>query len=403
MITLPLPSSFRPSDFLTGPLLIQADTASWFVSSVFRKAYHENVDENGFARLHSTILRRVMGKPSTRIIEALKIGRAIETVGYSAGLKSTGYKLTDRFLTGEYESRPIRDESLIDRLERERRRQKSKWQQIHHDLDEQQQCVTIVSDADRILENMPRRAQLCQRALVDNIRRRDFHFSVSSTGRCFNSISGLKSDLRATLRIDGERVGCIDIDCAQPALLAMLLSQKPPECEGIGSTRYIHTRFAAPSPVPPAGGEDLECFRSLACRGVLYDVLGYRWELSRRKVKKRVLVDVLAKGKEYPSEVEKRFRQDFPSVYRAIRTINRGDHSTLIRHLQRMESWLVIENVAPRLLGRCPFVTLHDGIYSGVAELPAVEAAFHDTFQELGFSMSLKREIEGKKTKVTPK
>ena len=60
----------------------------------------------------------------------------------------------------------------------------------------------------------------------------------------------------------------------------------------------------------------------------------------------------------------------------------------------------MIENVAPRLLGRCPFVTLHDGIYSGVAELPAVEAAFYDTFEELGFSMSLKREIEGKKTKL---
>ena len=122
---------------------------------------------------------------------------------------------------------------------------------------------------------------------------------------------------------------------------------------------------------------------------MFYDVLGFRCELPRRTVKKRVLVDVLAKGKAYPSEVEKRFRQDFPSVYRAIRTINRDDHSTLIRHLQRMESWLVIEQVAPRLIGKVPIVTLHDAVFSRRRDVCEVADGFRKVFDELGFKMAL--------------
>ena len=106
-----------------------------------------------------------------------------------------------------------------------------------------------------------------------------------------------------------------------------------------------------------------------------------------------VLVDVLAKRGRYPSLVEDVFRKSFPNVYRVIKSINRDDHGSLIRLLQRLESWLVIENVSPRLLGRIPFVTLHDAIFSRQYDVSKVSDAFNDTFDDIGFSMALKSEF----------
>ena len=138
-----------------------------------------------------------------------------------------------------------------------------------------------------------------------------------------------------------------------------------------------------PSPVPA-------CFRSLVLDGRLYEFLMQRTGLSRDAVKLALLRDVLAKRGRYPSAVEDVFRREFPEVYAFVRRANRQDHAELIRRLQRRESWLVIENVAPRLVGKVPVVSLHDAIFSPTDKLDVVEAAFDEVFDSLGFRMSVK-------------
>jgi hypothetical protein len=102
--------------------------------------------------------------------------------------------------------------------------------------------------------------------------------------------------------------------------------------------------------------------------------------------------DVLAKKRPYPSPFEDVFQRAFPTVHRFARWINQEDHAELIRTLQRLESWLVIETVAPRLVGRFPIVTLHDAIYARTEDLPAVVDAFGETFEELGLPLKVKTE-----------
>ena len=77
---------------------------------------------------------------------------------------------------------------------------------------------------------------------------------------------------------------------------------------------------------------------------------------------------------------------------RIIRAVNRRDHGELIRLLQRAESWLVIEQVAPRLLGRMPIMTLHDAIFSQRRDVREVADGFREVSEELGFEMGLKAE-----------
>ncbi len=148
---------------------------------------------------------------------------------------------------------------------------------------------------------------------------------------------------------------------------------------------------------------DFAHFESVVLTGDLYNelvtdcraagfVLPSDADKAREKVKRLLMRDVLAKKGRYSSFLETVFREVFPTVHHFVRWINQGDHGELIRTLQRLESWLVVENVAPRLIGRFPIITLHDAIYARTKDLPAVEHAFEETSEELGIRLRVKTE-----------
>ena len=165
-----------------------------------------------------------------------------------------------------------------------------------------------------------------------------------------------------------------------------------------GGATYKHIPTALPLPasalsLPSLCPSSTSDFSSLVFAGQLYELLMRATGLGRDQVKLAFLRDVLAKKGRYPSRVEQAFREMCPAVYRYIRLVNREDHAELIRRLQRLESWLVVETVAPLLIGRVPCLTLHDAIFSSLPSLPEVEAAFNRTFDEIGCRLKLKREM----------
>jgi len=408
--TFDLPASFDPTEFLPGRLMLQADAARWLMSTILRKTANRDTDVWGLVRLDSRILRRVMGRESSAIIRALKCG-AIESAPHCANVKTKGYRLQKRYLGDRCVRMPCVDPHLLARLDAERRRldaqdTRSCWLPIHHALDAEQRALSIDAPAaDAILAGLPAHTRLCQDVLVGDLRRRDFRFSVGSTGRVFNALTGLKRELREAVRLASEPMGSVDIACAQPGLLALEMTRGLPPNGPKGRATYkVHRSGAASAPapcaspapasagLPPAPSPALDSFASLVLSGALYEVLAERTGLSRDLVKHRFLVDVLAKRGRYPSRVEDVFRREFPEVYRFVRRVNRRDHGELIRRLQGLESWLVVEQVAPLLVGRVPCITLHDAIYSGRSALDTVEEAFEEVFDAIGFRLTLKRE-----------
>ena len=396
--TFDLPRSFDATEFLVGPMLLRADHARWLVSAVLRKMALGGRDEWGLARLHSDVLYRVLGNGAGKIVQALETGQVIETTPYRGGVKTRGYRLALRFLDDRCVRVPCTNPVLRERLLRERERMKSaaeaartRWLPIHHALDAEQHALSIDGRlADEILDTLPAHTTLCQSVLVADLRRRAFRFSVGSTRRVFNSISSLKRELRGAVRLAREPMGCVDLVNSQPALLAVeMLLQNP--TNGVKGAETYRDK-GADCPCPPLPSALASLFPSLVLSGRLYEFLAQRTGLSRDVVKLALLRDVLAKRGRYPSRIEDVFRQEFPEVYAFVRRVNRYDHAELIRRLQRRESWLVIENVAPRLVGRVPVVTLHDAIYSQADKLEVVEAAFHEVFDAIGFRMSLKKE-----------
>ncbi len=397
-----LPRSFQPADFLPLKLSVRADDARWLVSQIVRKLANRDVDAWGCVRLHSDVLRRVMYRPTEpAVIEALEAAGAIETAPYYAGVKAKGFRLAKRFLGDRCVRVMATDPRLIARIQAERERQqdeqRTRWLPVHYALDAEQLHLSVTADADELLDGLPDHTRLCQDVLVERIRRLERPFSVSSTGRVFNSITGLKGSLRPALRMHGEPMGSVDIRCAQPALLAMMLQPEFQTYGGLRLSTYKHATPVAPPLLPSpcaalTSEADVRSFSDLASSGLLYESLVTDTGLERDVVKLSLLRDVLAKRGRYPSAVEEAFQNAFPSVLKIIRTVNHDDHGELIRLLQRAESWLVVETVAPRLLGRIPIMTLHDAIFSRVDGLDFVKGAFAEVFKELGFQLSLKRE-----------
>jgi hypothetical protein len=414
------PATFEPDEILSPNHCKHGDSARWFGHQVLQKEARGEVDEDGYARLHSKILRRVMGDDYASLIKSMVSADWLEPPApYSVGEWSKGYQLSDRCCEDHVRWVSATDPRLIYRIEREWERLRQERQvahlPIHRDLEQIiRQHLTITPDAAQIVAALEPNARLCQESLVADIRSRDIRLTVSRTGRCFTPFTGLGRTVRPSLRLDDEQIAGMDICCAQPSLLSYLLNPTPFAVgNGTFSEDYLQLIESCPFPLT---GSDVGYFRDLALNGTLYETLidlcgaagielpnGEPLQQRRRRghrgsppnnprdaVKLLILRDVLAKRGNYFSAFESVFEKAFPTVLRFVRWVNQNSHCTLIRMLQQFESWLVIQNVAPRLVGRIPILTLHDAIYGRKSDLPVVEAAFDETFSDLGFRLSLK-------------
>ncbi len=453
-----LPEAFHPGDFLRSPDLIpRRDDARFFVSLIVTKMAQRDLDRRGLAILHAKFLNKVMHKDTcAKVIEALLDGGVVERFGYKVGERSFGYRLCRRYVSGKHIRVPATDPGLIRRLERRCTRYSSELESrmlpVHRALAKLQSRLRIHGDEarsilDRVVEttkyrhqDSPERVRMCQRILIDDIEQRQFHVNVGTYGRMTNNITSLQREIRTQLHVNGEPLSSLDLSCAQPAFITRLIADtgimpnatnadpvnadpanahdeatarnQPQAKQGTGNETKQDQQpsiydsekndpfLANPKVLGERDGGKLQ-FQQLVETGELYDCLLANLQLrgietARQKIKKRVLVDVIARGKRYPaSDEEIAFREMFPWVSRFIRDFNRLDHGNLIRELQRRESNLVIEVVCADLVARFPemfMITLHDAVYVRPGDVHRVEQAFEREFDRVGCRMRLKVE-----------
>lgn len=411
-----VPSSFD-AKVLPEKLRQRADESRYILSAVLWKAANRRTDDQGYARLKCDVLRRIVNhrwlKQTTRALE--DAGLLERDHRYMPGVHSMGYRLGSAYLRDS----PAWIEPTLPKLAQKlssfaaeySATQKARQKPIHERLHAIQcEHLTVVpSEAEAILEAMAQsrpRAVFGQRVIVENLVARRLANHVATTGRWFNGLTACCREIRPALRIAGERMGSVDLSCAQPALLALAIKNVASYKQDTPLYSKFHSLlvslitlsdslsslqkfFALPSE------EGVSEFMRLASSGLVYEALAAETGLTREGVKRRFLVDVLAPRRLYPSPVREAFQRMFPAVDACVRRVNAKDHGTLIRFLQRMESWLVLECVAPRLVETVPIVTLHDSIFSRASDCAVVESAFRQTFDELGFGMRVKVEYWG--------
>lgn len=417
-----LPESFDPREFLSGRLAKRFDDARYVVDLIYVRTALGLVDDRGAVPLQAQYLRNVMAKDdSVAVIRALAKEQVVIRDFYIPREKCYGYRLGDRFKNDGHVRIAIRNPRLVRALKRLRERfheqQLSRMQEVHHHLKRLQYGLAIdVDHAYEILKSIPTANNLfgSQGFLIAEIARRQMHFSVGKYGRVSNSITNLSRPVRAALTHKGEPLHYVDISCCQPALLGQMVSvssrrfkkgrrqQEGEDRKGIiyDAEKRPSDRWFAPEPRDPS--EDLRRYCELTQQGEFYEFLESDVRgMTRAKIKQRFLTDVIAKrkankrGHEYPSQLEDRFKEIFPTVYQFIRMTNCDgwEHKNLIRELQRAESNLVIGQVSEGLRQRHPemfFLTLHDAIYSTEGNMPAIVSEFERAFEINGFSMRLK-------------
>jgi len=396
-----LPESFDPLELLPRALHGFADDARYVVSSILRKTARGQADEQGYVPLRAEYLRNVISKRKcSEIVKSLVAAEAIRRMPYQVGVRSFAYRLADRYQADQHIRLPIECKRMLRKLEAHAAMCKAEADQrmkpVHVTLARLQHGLEIDSmESAAILTTLTAESNPfdVQGVMIQDILEQRYRLSVGQYGRVANSITSMKREIRTALRCAGMPLAGVDISCAQPCLLSLFIRS----CQR-NVPSYITTPLLPLLPCP-----SLEVFSAACLTGELFGILGMRlldagvgW--SRDQVKKRFLADVLAKRGDYPSIIEDIFRAEWPGVWRFIRTVNKDDHATLIRILQQLEAWLVIEQVCDRFVRRWPgefVITIHDAAYCRPEMLGALTESFEDVFDALDFRPQLK--VEGSK------
>ncbi len=401
------PAGLDPTSILPHSRWLKADGLRVQLDQVIRKAINRAVDDDGWARLKFSVLAQRI--PSSGIAtnwKAMREGGVVERDSYVVGQYSRGYRLTDEWAAQPLQRRAITDRELVAKAiacrARYSREQAERRLPIHDRLKAiQEGCLGVNHDrALQLLASMNPRARNCQTVLVDRIRSGQMRFHVGRTWRVSNGLTGIKRELRAAITLDGQQLGSVDMRSAQPRWLAYMLEgtlSALPRIAGRVPDSY-RVRGLIPAPCvrarrlcPFLYDDDVQRFRDVVGDDV-YSFLSNLWGVSREESKVRFMKDVVAKRGAYPSEYRKRFTAEFPSIVEFINWFNLDSHANLVRYLQRLEAWFVIEQVCPLLVDRVPVVTVHDCLFCPVTRLGEVENAFVTASDRLGYSFPTKLE-----------
>jgi hypothetical protein len=418
-----VPAKFNAAESLPPELRRRADDANWLVDTICRKTDQGKADYEGDVRLHSGILRRFMRDGPAVVRGLVNAGDLEQSSSYRVGHWPKGYRLTEKHRSGRREWVQARNASFIRRYQRESTRlheeeAKKLWLPIDYRLFAMQRNLTIGEGTDAILETIEPDDRPNQARLLEHIRRGASAYSIGATGRRFNAITQMAKVLRPCLRLAGERIVGLDVRATQPALLGTLieLGVKGKTCNIILSALVSRLREIE-APVPrcrrwtglpgleaavsaPRPGPDFEVYLEAVDNDLYNDLvrrcmereidLGADPAARRSRAKHLMMQDILGRRGWYHSSFQGVFEEAFPTVLRFARHIQKaghGDrwHGELIRVLQRLESWLVVEQVAPVLVDRGVLVvTLHDEFYIRERDTPIARSVFADVCGRLG-------------------
>jgi hypothetical protein len=298
---------------------------------------------------------------------------------------------------GETAFRRIRDMSLINRIETNSRQLKYRNSKKYPKLNEYIHRVKIeVDEAITTVEftylknlvNDPGKAESRRTfslSEIEKIRAGDIYIKCNVTnGRLDSNFTRLPSELVQHLSIDGNLLTEIDIKNSQPFFAAVIMNPTP-KVQGLMRDYLGHHLTMLTKSLDIAECEDVKLFTSLVTNGTFYEpfMMAKFKEAGincpdRADLKDRLFIIFFGKSLAWKyNKGAKIFNSIFPNVIRFFNLIKKGDHARLSVFLQRIESDIVLERIAPRIIKeypKLPFVTKHDSLLpSGIMTVDSTE------------------------------
>jgi len=262
---------------------------------------------------------------------------------------------------------------------------------------------------------------------VAGIHHHQNRFKVDQTGlRLHTHITTLNSKFRRLVRYDGLELVSLDIKNSQPYLFTWMLHpgyyqsgdliKRPPKVISVynlNNTRVNTTNTIMMRELEVgADNQDVVTFTKLVESGRLYEYLSIPFTAEvdpkykdRGATKEAVFRCLFApNGSNFPERVV--FDSEFPTVAKICRHLRRGKpkgitvegvYKLLPIQLQRLESWLVLRVICPklaRMYPEMPMFTIHDSIAVPVG----YEYAVHEVMEEeltsyVGIKPTIKMEV----------
>jgi len=297
-------------------------------------------------------------------INFLRDSNVIEWVNHSEGRNSRMYRLTKEH-EGPAVWRPITDMNIIYRIEKNRRSLKFRNSKKYPILNKYVNMVTI--DLEPALRAIEEEYQIRSQSTDPEIRdkatsRRTYslaevfkihegsiYIKVNKTNyRYDTNYTRLPGELVGYLRINGQQLREFDIVNSQPFFVNGLINPSPEIERIIGRSLSIYNiSLNLPNK------QDVRCYQSLTSEGKFYDFMMSEFDkagikYTDRKDFKDQLFTVYygTNGIDTPSV--RLFRDKFPTIHQMFTYIKRDDNADLPNLLTRIESFIMLDKVAPQ-------------------------------------------------------
>lgn len=209
---------------------------------------------DGYCRLNEKILSGIIGRTRPqKITSLLEMKGVIEVSPYSKGHFSKGYRLTEKYNTGEFKNLEfsVRIKSRLSNYQDQKVSDSQELEQEMYYIFQQFEKNKIHFDSDSAIKFVNKLGiELFHRTIVKSKRQRGFILkslfnyigklvhqindfndprskkSISRTNHRFHSnITSLPKILRPFLLINGKKIGEIDISSSQPYILSTILNE----------------------------------------------------------------------------------------------------------------------------------------------------------------------------------
>ena len=236
-----------------GEIKFLRDGMVYLLSKLKIDNYYQYKLKDGFVTLKEEYLANIIGKDRpSKIVKILKSNNIIEVRNYSAGNFSRGYRLREKYNTGEFVEIEYSDriKSKLKEYHRETEEKKKQIKTNYHYIFNQFDKNQIKIDTDKLypfLKNLSEELFQKQNRLrndkeltynsilnfigrainiSEDINKKRFRLTIAeSNSRFFSNITSLPKTFRPFLTVNGESIGEVDISTSQPYLLSVLIGK----------------------------------------------------------------------------------------------------------------------------------------------------------------------------------
>ena len=395
----------QPSTYLpVGPHLEDAfvdkpkwlDPAAWVLGGVYIRTHSERFgNEDAGVPLSSALLKQVMPfRHYAQILGRLVTAGLLEkSANYFVGKQCSSYRLGPVAKRSGFRKYIFRNPKFASKVEKfaESQRIDNLMPLEVGECDDQSVIFAIEAnlEAMSVSEDAPVGISPEDLPLV-RIKDGDKFCKICPQQRVHTSLSNLKRDYRKHLRLDGQKLACVDVKCCQPMLLALVICSQSLPCGESFAARLKSLKWATNIPKVSCDpeSEDYQLYLSLCARGRLYEFLLGRlgWpptKAKRDKLKKLFLAVIYGKPRDADTKVGKVFMVAFPTVWETILSLKANNHAQLPRLMQCLEAHVVVFSFGKAMASKYPgvrWLSLHDAIFVGEEDIAIVQNVLEDIF-----------------------